>query len=256
MAWLNQYDHFMPEDHLAPVVGIAAEMGKHDSGFHSHDRGQLLFTQSGCMRITLASCVSILPPMRIAWIPPKIIHRVEMYASVGYRSVYLSDEFYDNFPTESKILSISPLLREILELISIADFKTQWNDGRYANLLAVFFDEIKQSKQQSTYLSMPTDRRLQRLSLDELPPLLQEMAKYVGASEKTITRLFYKETGLSYQQWRQQWRLLKAIELLSTNNRYSDISQFLGFASDSAFITFFKNMTGQTPQEYLKNEFN
>ena len=28
MAWLNQYDHFVPEEHLASVVGIAAEMGK------------------------------------------------------------------------------------------------------------------------------------------------------------------------------------------------------------------------------------
>ncbi|SPY96921.1 regulatory protein [Proteus mirabilis] len=58
--------------------------------------------------------------------------------------------------------------------------------------------------------------------------------------KKTITRLFYKETGLSYQQWRQQWRLMKAIELLATHHRYLEISQLLGFASDSAFITFFK----------------
>ncbi|CRL64491.1 helix-turn-helix transcriptional regulator [Proteus mirabilis] len=253
MAWLNQYDHFVPEEHLASVVGIAAEMGKHDSGFHSHDRGQLLFTQSGCMRITLASRVSVLPPMRIAWIPAKLEHRVEMYASVGYRSVYISDKYHDKFPSESEIFTLSPLLREILERISVADFDTQWEEGRYANLLAVFFDEITQAQRQPNHLFMPKDRRLKRLSFDDLPPALQDMAKYVGASEKTITRLFYKETGLSYQQWRQQWRLMKAIELLATHHRYIDISQILGFASDSAFITFFKKMTGQTPQEYLKS---
>ncbi len=253
MAWLNQYDHFVPEEHLASVVGIAAEMGKHDSGFHSHDRGQLLFTQSGCMRITLASRVSVLPPMRIAWIPPKLEHRVEMYASVGYRSVYIADKFHHRFPTESEILTISPLLREILERIAIADFDTEWEVGHYANLLAVFLDEIQQAKRQPNHLSMPNDRRLRKLSFDELPPLLQELAQYIGASEKTITRLFYKETGLSYQQWRQQWRLMKAIELLATHHRYLEISQLLGFASDSAFIIFFKKMTGQTPQEYLRN---
>ncbi|MDF7440631.1 AraC family transcriptional regulator [Proteus mirabilis] len=253
MAWLNQYDHFVPEEHLASVVGIAAEMGKHDSGFHSHDRGQLLFTQSGCMRITLASRVSVLPPMRIAWIPPKLEHRVEMYAAVGYRSVYIADKFHHRFPTESEIQTISPLLREILERIAIADFDTQWEVGRYANLLAVFLDEIQQAKRQPNHLSMPSDRRLRKLSFDELPPPLQELAQYIGASEKTITRLFYKETGLSYQQWRQQWRLMKAIELLATHHRYLEVSQLLGFASDSAFITFFKKMTGQTPQEYLRN---
>ena len=30
----------------------------------------------------------------------------------------------------SEILTISPLLREILERISIADFDTQWDEGR------------------------------------------------------------------------------------------------------------------------------
>lgn len=254
MAWLNQYDHFIPEDYVSSVVGIAAEMGKHDSGFHSHQRGQLLFTQLGCMKITLNTRISILPPMRIAWIPPQVEHRVEIYDSSGYRSVYLADKYLNNFPKQSEILSISPLLREILEQIAIADFKTQWEEGRYANLLAVFFDEIKQAKPQTTYLQIPKDRRLNHLSFETLPPLLKEIAQYIGASEKTITRIFYKETGLSYQQWRQQWRLLKAIELLSTHYRYCEISQLLGFASDSAFITFFKKMTGRTPQEYLKSE--
>lgn len=35
-------------------------------------------------------------------------------------------------------------------------------------------------------------------------------ARTGGASEKTISRIFRRETGLSYQQWRQQWRLIKA----------------------------------------------
>ena len=106
--------------------------------------------------------------------------------------------------------------------------------------ISCFLDEIQQAKRQPNHLSMPSDRRLRKLSFDELPPPLQELAQYIGASEKTITRLFYKETGLSYQQWRQQWRLMKAIELLATHHRYLEISQLLGFASDSAFITFLR----------------
>jgi len=58
---------------------------------------------------------------------------------------------------------------------------------------------------------------------------------------------------MSYQQWRQQWRLIKSVELLAKKYRNSDIAQALGFASDSAFVSFFRKMTGKTPGEYMGN---
>jgi len=100
-------------------------------------------------------------------------------------------------------------------------------------------------------LPLPTDRRLARLADPTLPPPLKVLAARVGASEKTIGRIFRRETGLSYQQWRQQWRLLKAIELLAKKERISVIASTLEFSSDSAFIAFFRQMTGFTPRVYL-----
>ncbi|WP_110750829.1 helix-turn-helix domain-containing protein [Phyllobacterium leguminum] len=60
-----------------------------------------------------------------------------------------------------------------------------------------------------------------------------------------------RETGMSYQQWRQQWRLLKAVELLAGHRSITSIAFDLGFASDSAFIAFFKGMTGHTPRAFM-----
>ncbi|PHJ43518.1 hypothetical protein AK965_00810 [Vibrio sp. PID17_43] len=45
---------------------------------------------------------------------------------------------------------------------------------------------------------------------------------------------------MSYQDWRQQWRLLKAIELLCEERQVSDVAHCLEFSPDSAFIAFFK----------------
>ncbi|HFJ9774565.1 TPA: helix-turn-helix domain-containing protein, partial [Raoultella ornithinolytica] len=70
-------------------------------------------------------------------------------------------------------------------------------------------------------------------------------------SEKTISRIFRRDTGMTYQQWRQQWRLMKAVELLATGARITDTAQALDFASDSAFIYFFRTMTGMTPGRYF-----
>lgn len=101
-------------------------------------------------------------------------------------------------------------------------------------------------------LPVPSDPRLSRLNLDELPPELSGLANLVGASARTITRIFRRETGMSYQAWRQSWRLLRAVDLLASGENVSGVAFDLGFASDSAFIAFFRQMTGETPRRYLR----
>ncbi|MEQ1961888.1 helix-turn-helix transcriptional regulator [Xenorhabdus khoisanae] len=260
MAWLRQSDYFDPdslnENLNVPVIGIAAEMGQHDSGFHQHDMGQLLFTRQGCIKITLAHQISILPPTRVAWIPPKTQHRAEMRGSVGYRSIYLNTSETELIsthliPTHSEVLEATPLLQAILERIAISSFDSAWHQGKGANLLMVFFDEIREARREPTLLPLPFDRRLARLSLEQLPPPLHTLTTYIGASEKTITRIFHRETGMNYQQWRQQWRLVKAIELLAQDKPLSYVAQELGFANDSAFVTFFRKTMGRPPREYM-----
>lgn len=251
MAWLTAQDEFDPDTINNSVLGIAAELAQHDSGPHWHKMGQLLFSQRGCMRITLNESICLLPPARIAWIPPLVVHRVQVTGVAGYRSVYLDSQRYPGLPLHLEVLSASALLREILERIAIADFATQWESGSPANILAVCLDEIRHARRELTLLPLPQDRRLRQLAGMEVVPPLNELARYSGASEKTISRIFRKETGLSYQQWRQQWRLIKAIELLAEEYSLSDIAGKLEFSSDSAFSTFFKNMTGCSPRAYM-----
>ncbi|NRD73628.1 helix-turn-helix transcriptional regulator [Shewanella sp. VB17] len=251
MAWLNAQNIFDPDALDNSVLGIAAELTKHDSGSHSHNMGQLLFSQQGCMRITLNEKICMLPPTRIAWIPPRMIHRVQTTGVVGYRSVYFERDLHFSLPDQVEVLSASPLLYEVLERIAISDFCTDWRSGTAANILAVCLDEIALMPRELTLLPLPNDRRLRHLADTVTVPPLHKLAHDCGASEKTISRIFSRETGLSYQQWRQQWRLLKAIELLANKHSQSDIASLLGFSSDSAFTTFFKNMVGRSPRVYM-----
>lgn len=59
---------------------------------------------------------------------------------------------------------------------------------------------------------------------------------------------------MGYQQWRQQWRLMRAIELLATGHSIAFCAYELDFASESALIAFFKGMTGTTPRGYFKEK--
>src|SRR3546814_13856590 len=57
---------------------------------------------------------------------------------------------------------------------------------------------------------------------------------------KTIQRLFARETGMSFGQWRQQARLLTGLERLAQGERVLDVALALGYASPGAFATMFK----------------
>lgn len=253
MAWLDPRARFDPDTFAAPVIGIAATLGNHDSGLHQHQRGQLLFTRQGCTRITLAQQLCLLPPSRAAWIPSGVRHRAVMQQSVDYRSIYLTPALCAELPQHVCVIEVSTLLHAVLEPMAFCDFDTDWRQGKFFHLLGLCLGEIRDAVQQPMLLPLPWDKRLAPLlaSLDQLPPELQALQAHIGASDRTIGRIFQRETGMSYQQWRQQWRLLRAIELLTTGRTISYCAFELGFASDSAFIAFFKAMTGLTPRAWL-----
>ena len=251
MALISADSAFNPDEYDNDIVGIASELTQHDSGSHCHKKGQLLFSQQGCMRIALNDSFCLLPPARMAWIPPGVIHRVQIRGAVGYRSIYIDNQRHATFSPDVEVFSVTALLREILERIAFADFSMDWQRGAAAHIWAVCKDEIHSAQRESMRLPLPKDRRLRCLSEMGMPPSLQKLAANNGATGKTIGRIMMRETGLNYQQWRQQWRLLKAIELLAETYPISEVASILEFASDSAFVTFFKNMTGSTPRVYM-----
>lgn len=256
MAWLEPNATFDPDRFGAPIVGICSALGEHDSGVHQHRMGQVLFTRQGCVRIDAQApdLLCLLPPTRAAWIPAGIAHRARMRATVDYRSVYLDPRHWPHLPAEVVILDVNPLLRELLERMAEAPFATDWSQGAAAHLAGLCIAELQAAGQQPMRLPLPRDRRLASLveGLEQLPPPLHELARTVGASEKTIGRLIRRDTGMSYQQWRQQWRLVRAVEQLAIHQPLSQVALELGFASDSAFIAFFKSMTGSTPRVYCR----
>ncbi|MGI2258664.1 AraC family transcriptional regulator [Shewanella sp. GXUN23E] len=244
---------FDPDAVAGEVVGIALQTGQHDSGIHSHKRNQLLYAYSGCIRIDCQDTLCILPPNRAAWIPAGTKHRATMTRVVEYRSVYFTEQPELSDPQELVILEVNPLLRELIE--RMAQWPWQQSRARSQHTLALFFEELADARQQSLSLRLPKDKRLQqwltRLERQQLTlPPLNQAEQQIGASAKTISRLFTKETGLSYQSWRQQWRLLRAIELLSMKMPISEVAFRLDFSSDSAFIHFFKQQLGCTPKQF------
>lgn len=253
MAKIKPDQLFDADSFDLPVIGITAEMSVHDSGYHSHQRHQLLFSTAGCITIELEQTLCLLPPGRAAWIPAGTVHRALMRGVPGYRSLY----FLTSLPFIAppiQILEVNSLFFEVID--RMANWSWDMPATEQTNLLNVFIDELQTARNENWRLPFPQDKRM-ALWLDdvrggEMPPRLSQLAQRVAASERTVSRIFIRDTGMNYRSWRQQWRLLKAMEMLAEGKSISIVAQQLEFISDSAFIAFFRQLTGVTPARYIR----
>ena len=81
---------------------------------------------------------------------------------------------------------------------------------------------------------------------------LREWGAAVGASERTMARLFREELGTSYQQWRQQAVLAHALPQLARGMPIAHVAAAAGYATDSAFSAMFKRAFGVPPGQFLR----
>ncbi|MGI5206705.1 AraC family transcriptional regulator [Spirillospora sp. CA-108201] len=76
---------------------------------------------------------------------------------------------------------------------------------------------------------------------------LAELGRDVGASDRTLSRLFRSDLGMTFPQWRTQLRLYHALILLAGNAPVTAVAHRCGWSSASTFIDVFRRAFGHTP---------
>lgn len=224
---------------------------------HVHPEFQLLFAVSGVMRVTTKEGVWIVPPQRAVWIPGNTWHSIQMHNNVSMRSVYFSPGELLLLEKPLQIIAVSRLMRELVLAI------TETRDIRGEEMLALvhllILHELINCPQLP--LSVPTvrDSRLRRIerALSTDPGdnrTLAEWCKEAHASVRTISRLLSTETGMSFGHWRQQIRLIRAVEMLADGEPVTNIAHALGYNSHSAFTSMFRSALGVVPSRYFDNQ--
>ena len=156
------------------------------------------------------------------------------------------------------MLNVGTLLRELI-LCGVDLPQLYALGGPEERLVLVLLDEIRAMQVAPLHLPQPRDPRLLKLAtaLGRDPADrrdLEQWSRAVAASPRTLARLFRRETGLTFGRWRQQLRLLRALEWLAGGRSVTDIALSLGYDSTSAFVAMFRRNLGHTPGRYFSDQ--
>ena len=230
---------------------------------HRHEWSQFSYCANGLMQITVTQggekqggiqTTYIVPPSRAVWIPPGVEHTVVVLETAELRTVDIDPSVIPTNWTEYRVLVVSKLLRELIH-----GLEDSVPGKREDALMALTADEIANSETQALGVPMPHpahgDKRLRALCEAVLrnPSEKAQLSKWVtqvGASERTVARLFREELGTSYQQWRLQAVLAHALPQLARGMPIAQVAAANGYASDSAFSAMFKQAMGQAPSHF------
>jgi len=224
---------------------------------HQHPEDQLLFASKGVMTLRTRQDVWVVPPMRAVWIPANTPHSVAMSGAVSMRTLYFLPKLCRNLPKKCFVVNVPPLLKELI--VHACRFpKLNRKAAQERRIIDFIVDQLNEAESVPLQLPQVSDARAVRVAKTLLADpaderTLQKLSRDCGASKRTIQRLFLDEAKMTFGKWRQQLRLLRALELLASGEKVSAAAAEAGYGSTSAFISMFRRHLGTTPKRYLQN---
>ena len=223
---------------------------------HYHEMDQIIFACRGVMTVRTLGGMWVLPTHRALWIPSGTIHSVHMSGVVSSRNLYLRPNLGTVLPRACCVLTISPLLRELI-LHSCQHPTLSRRSKEQAALIDLILSLLRSSRVLGLQLPQPADSRAARVAdffLNEPGSSLslEEICQRAGGCKRTIERLFKRDTQITLGRWRQQLRLIHSLRLLAQGMKISSVALEAGYSSSSSFISMFKSLVGTTPHLYFQ----
>ncbi|NMH65616.1 AraC family transcriptional regulator [Shewanella salipaludis] len=222
---------------------------------HSHAWGQLIYASRGLLTVITNSGRYIVPPEQAVWVAAHTQHEVIAMTDASLTSLYLDEAESLGLKDEACVLAITPLLSMLLAEASVRVANDDW-PGPGGRLLRVIRDLLCQAEVVALNLPYPRDPRLLQITRTLLAEpgndaSLAFWQQHVGASSRTLARLFKAQTGLSFSQWKQRLKLQLAVQLLGRGESVLGTALSLGYESSSAFGFMFKQQMGISPSEFI-----
>ncbi|MBW5426082.1 helix-turn-helix domain-containing protein [Streptomyces sp. BG9H] len=229
---------------------------------HRHDDHQIIYAGSGVVAVTTDAGTWFAPGTRAIWVPAGCVHAHRAHGQLALHLLGLPADTNPLGLDAPAVLTVSPLLRELILACTRAPHEetgTPEGSPERRRLRAVLLDQLRASPQQPVQLPTPADPRLAAVcDLLHGDPAdargLAELAAAAGAGERTLSRLFRRELGMTFPQWRTQLRLYHALRMLADGTPVTTVAHRCGWASTSAFIDVFRRALGYTPGTHNRRD--
>lgn len=226
-----------------------------DGPAHAHRRAQLVHAAEGVLIVTTPAGRFIAPPQRAVWVPGGMKHSVTSRRAFRLLTLYVEPAAAP-LPNACRVVAVDRLVAELLAAAAAlgADYPA---GGAEERLVRVVLDRLPAlAVAPLLHLPEPSSRELRKMTraLAENPAdgrTLDEWAEGVGLTTRTAARRFVAETGMTFGRWRQQLRLLDAVERLGAGESVTSVAFDVGYQDVSSFISAFKSAMGKTPARYF-----
>jgi AraC-like DNA-binding protein len=243
----------------SPIHGLGMELSQGSAiESHRHCRGQIMTAPSGVLTVVASGKSYVVAGQSGLWIPEGVAHEVTVSTKARMRNLQIARALAPGLPETVCPISISPLFAELLGSAVDGEPWVQTR-SREEKILELLVLEFRIAHGTAFYCPDPTDRRLTRICstlrknpADNRP--LSEWSKVAGGCTRTLERLFRKETGMTFAQWRRQLRILDAVVRLHRGEPVTSIAFEAGYDNLSSFIEMFRRLTGRTPGQFLNGE--
>jgi AraC-like DNA-binding protein len=257
--------HRQPRSSATAASHVWPSGGRHlwpsggTSPAQTHPAGHLVYAASGVLAVHTERGTSIVPANRVAWTPAGFTHYHRAHGDTDMRIVFLAPSLARLVPGHPAVFLASGLAREVLLALTgpdnYDDAASAYSRSARARLQRVLVDELREAHEEPLHLQEPQDDRLQAVArmLYETPAdnaTLAELGKRIGASTRTLSRLFRSELGMTFYEWRTQIRVYHALVLLAEGHDTTHTAVACGWANPSSFISAFSQIIGTTPGRY------
>ncbi|MEH6630517.1 MAG: AraC family transcriptional regulator [Halopseudomonas aestusnigri] len=222
------------------------------------DRHYLLYSAQGGIRLEAEDRYWILPPSRAAWIPAGTNIKIEIIHRVTCCSILYDTDFINSNISHCRVLAMPTFAREMV-------LHTQrWGPDQEAlsNHAKQFF--LTLSGVCSELAQEPSEVWVPKGKTEPMKRALEFTQNHLGdknsfaevasascLSERSLTRIFTQETGMTWGQMQRRMRMIRAMELLGTSDdQIANVALDVGYDSLSAFNRAFKEFSKVTPSEF------
>lgn len=221
---------------------------------HDCNRAQVFFCYDGLMRVEAGQDRWYIPDRFGIWLPVGLDTQIEVAQHIEFQSFSLHSRVAQRLgmPDRPTVLRATPLVRGIGRRLMDGD---ALGVAAQRRLGMVALDEIARLERPDLHLPGSREPRLSRVMshLLERPQdagSLAALADNMGTSERTLSRLFQNETGMSWRAWRDRMRFVLALEGLQIGRNSTELAAKLGYSSPSAFVAAFRRQSGMTPTQW------